>query len=478
MDTADTAVMTHLYTKRKEAHAYNDQIFSHTSSKRDIIKAIDCVSGDIPDEIRNKIISKIPDDPSQTKGLVKCLSIAENLPAELCINVDVTDGMTNGTPCTVKKLDYRVQGSTRCSIIWVQFEESDIGKTCRTKYKHLNTSDILQAWTPILEVTRSFPFNYYKSFHVTRRQFPLQLASAKTVHKSQGSTLPSAVLHLGERNIEHMHYVALSRLRNLSSMHILHLNEKNISVSTEVANEMNRLRSSRKLETIVHNFLFEDRPLSLCFHNCRSLRKHIDDIKNDDNYLAIDVIALCETRLRNVELETDVYTLQGFDKSFNNIEASHSQLSHGIVVYTKIPLHAQFASVNIHGVEVMKGELNQYCNNVRRKTQLFFLYCSPKIASMERFKTVFSELFKHVDMSEQVVVMGDFNIDIKKSSALPDYMRRTYQLDQIIDLPTTDSGTCLDQIYTNIGRHIIKVGTMESYFSDHKPIFVTLPEIA
>ena len=131
MDTVDTAVKPHLFTRRSESLDYNDKIFSRTSNKKDNIVAIDCVSGAISYDIHSKILSKIPDDSSKTKGLVKNLNIAENLPAELCINIDVLDGMTNGTPCIVKKLDYRVQDSSRCSIIWVQFEDNYIGKTCR-----------------------------------------------------------------------------------------------------------------------------------------------------------------------------------------------------------------------------------------------------------------------------------------------------------------------------------------------------------
>lgn len=39
-----------------------------------------------------------------------------NLPAEVCLNVDVEDDLANGSPCVVKELDFRVSGSKRCSI--------------------------------------------------------------------------------------------------------------------------------------------------------------------------------------------------------------------------------------------------------------------------------------------------------------------------------------------------------------------------
>ena len=42
---------------------------------------------------------------------------------------------------------------------------------------------------------------------------------------------------------EHMHYVALSRVRNSSALHVLHLNENKIKVSEKVKKEMKRLRT-------------------------------------------------------------------------------------------------------------------------------------------------------------------------------------------------------------------------------------------
>lgn len=50
---------------------------------------------------------------------------------EICINIDVVDGMINGILCIIKKLDYCVLNLIRCSIVWVEFCFLDIGKKCR-----------------------------------------------------------------------------------------------------------------------------------------------------------------------------------------------------------------------------------------------------------------------------------------------------------------------------------------------------------
>lgn len=87
----------------------------------------------------------------------------------------------------------------RCSIIWVQFEDEKIGRKIRTQFKRLYKSGIDKNWIPIWEITRLFKIQYYGTYQIKRRQFPLRLGAAKTIHKAQGSTLKAAVVHFGTR---------------------------------------------------------------------------------------------------------------------------------------------------------------------------------------------------------------------------------------------------------------------------------------
>jgi hypothetical protein len=61
-------------------------------------------------------------------------------------------------------------------------------------------------------------------------QVPLKLAWAMTVHKSQGMSLDAAVIDLSRAFEYGQGYVALSRLRNLSGLHLLGLNERALRV--------------------------------------------------------------------------------------------------------------------------------------------------------------------------------------------------------------------------------------------------------
>jgi ATP-dependent exoDNAse (exonuclease V) alpha subunit len=65
-------------------------------------------------------------------------------------------------------------------------------------------------------------------------QLPLRLAWAITVHKSQGMSLDAAEIDLSKSFIKGMGYVALSRVRSLSGLKLLGLNETALLVDEEI----------------------------------------------------------------------------------------------------------------------------------------------------------------------------------------------------------------------------------------------------
>jgi hypothetical protein len=70
-------------------------------------------------------------------------------------------------------------------------------------------------------------------------QLPLRLAWAITVHKSQGMSLDAAEIDLSRSFIPGMGYVALSRVRSLSGLKLMGMNQMALQVNQEVA-EMDR----------------------------------------------------------------------------------------------------------------------------------------------------------------------------------------------------------------------------------------------
>ena len=82
-----------------------------------------------------------------------------------------------------------------------------------------------------------------KNFYVYRKQYPLILAYAVTIHKCQGLSLDCAIVDLSDKVFSAgMAYVALSRVRSLSGLHLIEFHSKSLMVSGSCLKEVNRLR--------------------------------------------------------------------------------------------------------------------------------------------------------------------------------------------------------------------------------------------
>lgn len=177
-------LVPHLFITKAKVNCHNMEAYNFAATENKCsVSAVDTEGGDVTTNVKNRILAQIPDSPSNTMGLHKELHLVIDLPSEICVNVNVQDGLTNGSPCVVKKLDFRIPGFRRCSIVWVLFDELGIGSATRIKYAHLYTKDICISWTPVLEISQKCSVGRHKSCNVKRRQFLLRLACAKTFHK-------------------------------------------------------------------------------------------------------------------------------------------------------------------------------------------------------------------------------------------------------------------------------------------------------
>jgi DNA replication protein DnaC len=234
----------HLFATNDQVDSYNAQVILQMNGNKVKISAKDQVVGSTPLSMKEKILSSFKRGP-QTKQLPNILDACEGVWHDLTINLDTEDGLINGASCIIQKLDIPIGRSYPCGKIWVQFHDRDIGKNLRLKKKHFFKPGIELEWTPVEPVVKQFPAGHQGQALVQRLQFPLRPSHAKTIHRSQGDTLSEAVVDLTtRRKIDHLHYVAISRVTDLENLHILNLQEDKISVSEDVKKEMDRLRSN------------------------------------------------------------------------------------------------------------------------------------------------------------------------------------------------------------------------------------------
>lgn len=100
----------------------------------------------------------------------------------------------------------------------------------------------------------------------SRRQFPVALMFAITCHKSQGLTIPAAVLHCSKEFVAGLSYVAMTRIRSCEHLQVLgfHANqllapsEEAINVCTAHLPPVEDCSCCREKELIEQDFVIED----------------------------------------------------------------------------------------------------------------------------------------------------------------------------------------------------------------------------
>ena len=138
---------------------------------------------------------------SENLGLEAKLSLAVGARVMLRRNIDTKAGLVNGAIGTVL--------SVAAQHVMVQFD--NIPAPCK------------------IQKVKS-RFIVMKNFYVYRKQFPLILAYAVTIHKCQGLSLDCAIVDLSaEVFSDGMAYVALSRVRSLDGLFLTAFDPQSIS---------------------------------------------------------------------------------------------------------------------------------------------------------------------------------------------------------------------------------------------------------
>ena len=207
-----------MFATRKACAEFNDMALDSLATEKHELVCVDDIDESASKRkwtsAAAKQLEKINHDCNLTGGLQAKLVLAVGSRVMLRRNIDTTSGLVNGAIGTVRK----------------------ITKSCvRVQFDHMSSPyDV--------EVVAS-KFMLMKSFYVYRRQFPLIPAAAITIHKSQGLSLDSCMVDLSVMVFgAGMAYVALSRVRSLSGLHLVKFSPKSVIVSRKCLNEFNRLR--------------------------------------------------------------------------------------------------------------------------------------------------------------------------------------------------------------------------------------------
>lgn len=159
------------------------------------------------------------DKSNLTAGLVDVIELKLGAKIMLLRNIDVASGLVNGAIGTVKKIHRGITSNQPIDKLTILFD-------CGERE--------IEPVQTVISLT---------SARVVRSQFPITLAYAITIHKSQGLTVSNCLVDIGESIFSKgQSYVALSRVKSLDGLHILNFNPRSVQADEQAINEYNRLR--------------------------------------------------------------------------------------------------------------------------------------------------------------------------------------------------------------------------------------------
>ena len=149
---------------------------------------------------------------------------------------------------------------------------------------------------------------------------------------------------------------------------------------------------------------------------------------------------------------------------------SNIRTSYGTAVYIKNDLNCTEIPYRFDNNDI---EINPVAN-----FHIVGIYCS-KIIRISHLIEALTHLHNSVLMEPTIptVLLGDFNVNLMQDSTEQKARKAFISSDtQWINQCTTDyrTQTHVDHIYTNVRQLVQSAGTLESYYSDHNPIFMPL----
>ncbi len=257
-------------------------------------------------------------------------------------------------------------------------------------------------------------------------------------------------------------YVALSHVTTYENLHILHYDWWQIKANKAVTTEMKNLQQKWLPHFPCPVILNSNMNACLRFGhlNMQGLKckkwKFFPDLQLDDVVQALDVLYITETHASVVDEISE--RMISSTSSYAIICKDHDSHGGGVLIAGNnnhpSQLHYIDSELEVVGVQVTLP--NHQCVNI------FAVYIPPcqdkKQASMILANLI--ELF----ITTPMIIVGDFNEDIPRSSPSSFNSSLTeLGFQQLVTWPTTDYGTLIDHMYSNIDIDYIEVNDI--YYS-------------
>ncbi|KAH9367914.1 hypothetical protein HPB48_008366 [Haemaphysalis longicornis] len=343
-------------------------------------------------------------------------------PYMLTFNVDAIDGLVNGAVGTLQLVEYgRSQQQQQQQRQQQQDQDNQDQEQDQEEEQPEGDGEIRR---------KRLWFKFDVPGELTRVKARLAVREATQSgygerdhqHKSQGGTYPSVVYEYSKTHSQKLVYVALSQctrlnglyLTNASGDHTFHHRVAN--PDKPMLDEFQRMKNHR-LETVTGRYLNaiheqrQQRQLTLALLNVRSLRAHAVDVGRDAVLGRVDALCLCETSMANQPGRADA---AGGVSVYTNVNDNDSKNA------LKLTKAFDYAD--------KRGEYTAFNVDALLAT-VVVVYLSPRLNRDEVLDMIGRAVQQHQQQQHQrqhLVMVGDFNVDIRKDDWIVRRIRRMH----------------------------------------------------
>ncbi|KAE8740983.1 hypothetical protein FOCC_FOCC013509 [Frankliniella occidentalis] len=460
----------HLFARNDDVDNYNNHIMNKLKGKLITCEASDVIRGNGSQLAQRQILYTLnTKKTNQTMGIPKSLPLKISGKYMMTYNVNTEDGLCNGATGTLMRIDQgkNNDGDKKPLRLWIKFDDPKVGSLLRKKFhSKMRNLQIPDDWTPIEPITVTIQTKKNSTLKVNRKQFPLVVAHAFTIHKSQGQTLQKVVLHIKGRMSRELLYVGCSRATSLNGLYII--GSFPIPKRLEKTSHLGHEIKSWKRRTLLPKYSFlcdRSKNLQIVYHNVQSLTKHINLVRNDDVFMNSDLLIFGETWT----LHKDVNDLENFTL-LAKTDSGLIRKPRGISVYARKNLLNSIISCDAYTIKDTKACIDFAVVKMTNLT-VIGIYASPKCAI-----THWHKFFKRVQnvLQTKCIIVGDFNINhmkMKRRNFMNIFLQKFNLHLKNTSIATTHSNTAIDWILSNTSK--LKCGTYNSLFSHHYPLWIT-----
>ncbi|KAK3914522.1 Ferrochelatase, partial [Frankliniella fusca] len=445
--------VTTLYYCNADVDAFNNLFLAVSPNEKIVSRALDSCSGTKSRATITYMLSQAQKlQHKKTQNMQYLLKLCVETKYIVSHNIAVPDGISNGSPCILKKVIYgqlcEKNSRERIPIrAYVQFEKESTGEKTRQRLQNIIKADGIteKNWTPIQRICRSFSLN--ENTHI--------------------QTLSRKLL-----------YTACSRVTSLSGLYLSGIYKKPARATLEndpSLREMTRMRNEAQLQFSLifpEDVKNKDNTVVL-FHNVRSLNLHFENISCDPTFIASDIIMLAETWSK----PEDKYDINNFNIISRTDCKSPKRKAFGTLVYVKnylLPhVNILFQNESISGT----NHSTVVALTMFSKT-VIMVYKSPKTAwnvlKQQLQQAITKSLENHI---YDITIVGDFNIKYQVSD--PNYTNlKSFMTEanccMLLDATkvSTDHSSLIDLCFST--NTLNNADIFESVTSDHKPIWIEL----